>query len=176
MVNTNLVLVGGLPLIGQSLSASSGNLYTQNSHPSHFYQVPGFTEMMWKIERAVASFLLENFTNYCSFFLSPHLVVTLSLWGNEKPVFFENQIGKVFSNVLTVLLALSEWFQMSQSPTEDLRWRRQNCASGLSLGALASRGPVWHNPICENKWDSAWSSSAELWRGETDVGLDVLRA
>lgn len=106
MENISLVLTEEFPLIAPGLPASSGNFHNRCNHPFSFLpSVRGFTLVMWKIRIAVSSLMLGNFTNYYfSFF--PHLIVVLSLKG--KPVFFENQNGKLCSNAPVTLASFSE--------------------------------------------------------------------
>lgn len=62
MDSVNLALAEMLLLIAQSLSAASDTLSSQNYHPYHFRQAPEFIVVIWKMEIAVALFLLLNFT------------------------------------------------------------------------------------------------------------------
>lgn len=73
MDRVNLALAEMLLLIAQSLSAASDTLYSQNYHPYHFRQAPEFIVVIWKIEMAVALFLVLNFTVTPLFFFSSAL-------------------------------------------------------------------------------------------------------
>ena len=110
MDNVNLALAEKLLLIAQSLSTASDTLYSQNHPPLPLPSGARVYSGDVENRNSSGSFLAFELFNYSSplFFFPPHLVVLLSLWGNEKPVSFENQTEKSCPNALTALTSLSE--------------------------------------------------------------------